>query len=173
MNRLIGVPSWDDVLMLDRNTQAEAGPSGILTAQTQALVNRLEYLKTQLEALNPNPQPSPSTPKRLQFNEGGEDALVEVIVEPENFSGAYLNILGGTFTIILPSGRDVTSDELVYTFYIVNEASGHITWPESLFWTQGVKPSPSNLTCIIQLRSYDNGNTWIAFELALDAQPLP
>lgn|SRR5574343_35674 len=168
MNRLIGVPSWDDVLMLDRNTQAEAGPSGILTAQTQALVNRLEYLKTQLEALGGSPVPT-----SLEFLSGGEDVNVEVIVDPEQYAGTHLDILGGNFTVILPTGRPAVYKELVYTFYIANEASGHLYWPSSIFWSQGSKPNPSSQSCVIQIRSYDNGNTWVAFELAHGLQPLP
>jgi hypothetical protein len=57
MNNLIGTPGWDEVYQLEVTDPAQGGPGGVLNRQAQALLNRTEALKQNLQNVQLLPGP--------------------------------------------------------------------------------------------------------------------
>lgn len=163
MANLTPEAGWDDVLQLETTTRAVGGAGGVMNAQAQALLNRIEQLRQDVSALGG----------------GGRNHITEIVVpsgEGDGYNELEIDYLDGDYFTVEYSG-DITaftfinlpdSDTPITLMINLNMlGSGHtIDWPGSFMWQNGTIPTPDN-NDLLALTSFNGGSTWFA-SLGLD-----
>ena len=141
------------VFQLETTTPALGGPGGVMNSQAQALANRTQWLKQQVEARLPTAggimtghlELPASTPSMVQ---AARRDYVDRPPRVDISSGSTLDWNAGTcfvraitgnitfaFTNVPTGGR---AQSITFRFYYV---SGIITWPAGILWANGAAPS--------------------------------